>query len=45
MEVTHKNINDDSIEGMKHKTKNIFSVQYHPEACPGPGIRNICLTK
>lgn len=37
MEVTHKNINDDSIEGMKHKTKNIFSVQYHPEACPGPG--------
>jgi carbamoyl-phosphate synthase small subunit len=36
VEVTHKNINDDSVEGMKHKSKNIFSVQYHPEACPGP---------
>jgi len=37
MEVTHININDNSIEGMKHKYKNIFSLQYHPEACPGPG--------
>lgn len=36
-EITHINMNDGSVEGMKHKTKPIFSVQYHPEACPGPG--------
>jgi carbamoyl-phosphate synthase small subunit len=34
--VTHISMNDDTIEGMKHKTLPIFSVQYHPEACPGP---------
>ncbi len=31
-----KNLNDGSVEGIKHKTKPIFSVQFHPEACPGP---------
>ncbi|NLL49671.1 MAG: glutamine-hydrolyzing carbamoyl-phosphate synthase small subunit [Eubacteriaceae bacterium] len=36
-EITHINMNDGSVEGMKHKSKPIFSVQYHPEACPGPG--------
>jgi len=36
MEVTHINLNDESIEGMQHKTLPIFSVQFHPEACPGP---------
>lgn len=36
-EVTHYSVNDDSIEGIKHKTYPIFSVQYHPEASPGPG--------
>ncbi|MFB6344451.1 MAG: hypothetical protein ABEK50_01580 [bacterium] len=30
------NINDDTVEGMQHKTKNAMSVQYHPEANPGP---------
>jgi carbamoyl-phosphate synthase small subunit len=35
-ELTQVNINDRSIEGMKSDGKNIFSVQYHPEACPGP---------
>ncbi len=36
LEITHVNINDDTIAGIKHKTLPIFSVQYHPEAAPGP---------
>lgn len=34
--VTHLNLNDDCIEGLRHTTKPIFSIQYHPEASPGP---------
>ncbi len=34
--VTHRSLFDGSIEGIKHKKKNIFSVQFHPEASPGP---------
>lgn len=34
--VTFKNLNDDSVEGIAHKTKPFFSVQFHPEATPGP---------
>jgi carbamoyl-phosphate synthase small subunit len=36
LEVTELNVNDSTIEGMKHKELPIFSVQYHPEASPGP---------
>lgn len=36
MEVTHINLNDNTVEGMRHKNLPIYSVQYHPEACPGP---------
>jgi carbamoyl-phosphate synthase small subunit len=36
LEVTQININDNSVEGLKHKTLPAFSVQYHPEASPGP---------
>lgn len=36
IEITHVNLNDDSIEGIRIKGKPAFSVQYHPEASPGP---------
>jgi carbamoyl-phosphate synthase small subunit len=36
VEVTHINLNDKCVEGMRHKELPIFSVQYHPEAAPGP---------
>lgn len=36
VEITHVNLNDDSIEGIRLKEKPAFSVQYHPEATPGP---------
>ena len=34
--VTHSSLFDGGIEGIKHKTKKVFSVQYHPESSPGP---------
>jgi carbamoyl-phosphate synthase small subunit len=36
LEVTHLNLNDGSVEGIRHRTLPIFAVQYHPEAAPGP---------
>lgn len=36
MKVTHVNLNDNTVEGMRHTQLPIYSVQYHPEACPGP---------
>jgi carbamoyl-phosphate synthase small subunit len=36
VEVTHRNLNDQCVEGMRHRTLPVISVQYHPEAAPGP---------
>ncbi|MBL7114450.1 MAG: glutamine-hydrolyzing carbamoyl-phosphate synthase small subunit [Kiritimatiellae bacterium] len=36
VEVTHLNLNDQTVEGLAHRREPMFSVQYHPEACPGP---------
>ena len=35
-EITHKNLFDGTIEGIKYKNKKVFSIQHHPEASPGP---------
>jgi carbamoyl-phosphate synthase small subunit len=35
-EVSHININDNTVEGLRYKNKEILTVQFHPEACPGP---------
>ena len=36
LEVTHRNLNDGTVEGVRHREWPIFAVQYHPEASPGP---------
>ncbi|MES2514957.1 MAG: glutamine-hydrolyzing carbamoyl-phosphate synthase small subunit [Bacteroidota bacterium] len=36
VEITHMNLNDNTVEGIRLKNRPVFSVQYHPEACPGP---------
>lgn len=35
-EISHINLNDGTVEGLRYKNKKIYTVQFHPEACPGP---------
>jgi carbamoyl-phosphate synthase small subunit len=36
VEFTHINLNDNTLEGLRHRNLPLFTVQYHPEAAPGP---------
>ena len=36
VEITHMNLNDETLEGFRHRSHPVFCVQYHPEAAPGP---------
>ena len=36
VELTHINLNDQTLEGFRHRSEPVFCVQYHPEAAPGP---------
>ena len=36
LEITHRNLNDQTVEGLRHRELPICAVQYHPEAAPGP---------
>lgn len=40
IEITHVHLNDHTVAGLRMKSKNVFSVQYHPEASPGPNDAN-----
>lgn len=44
-EQTFVNVNDGTTEGVRYKNKNIFTVQFHPEACPGPQDSNFLFEK
>ena len=39
--VAFVNVNDKTVEGLRYNNKSIFTVQFHPEACPGPQDSNL----
>ena len=44
VELTHINLNDQTLEGFRHRSDPVFCVQYHPEAAPARTIRSTCST-
>jgi carbamoyl-phosphate synthase small subunit len=45
LELTHRNLNDQTVEGIRHRRMPVFSVQYHPEASPGPHDASALFTR
>lgn len=45
LDITHESLNDDTVEGLEHKFYKAFSVQFHPEASPGPNDSSVLFDK
>jgi carbamoyl-phosphate synthase small subunit len=45
LEATHRNLNDGTLEGFRHRSLPILAAQFHPEAAPGPHDANVLFEK